>query len=97
MPVVELAAQTLDIDLNEIREDVKLFVPHMSGNFRPADDPVRVSRQVLDQGIFLGGQLNLVSSSLHTFRAGINFEVGHRNRLRVQGLSATQKRSTARQ
>jgi len=36
-----LAAQTLDIDLNEIREDVKLFVPHMSGNFRPADDPVR--------------------------------------------------------
>src|SRR5438552_11377701 len=97
MPVVDLAAQTLDIDLYEIREDVKLFVPHMPGNFGPADDPVRVSRQVFDQGIFFGGQLNLVSSSFHTFRAGINFQIGHRDRLRVPSLSTTQKGSTAGQ
>jgi len=92
MTIVELAAQTLDIHLNEIREDIKL-----SSHTCPAISARPTTRSACRARYSIRAyslwSLNLVSSSLHAFRAGINFEVGHRDRLRVQGLS---RRKSAR-
>src|ERR1700730_6937467 len=48
VPVIDLSAQSLNINFDEIGKDVKVFIPNMLGNLGAAQNPVCVTCQVLE-------------------------------------------------
>jgi len=58
MPLINFPAEALDVDLNQVGKGIKSFVPNMFRDFGPAHHPINVAGQVVEQGIFLGGELD---------------------------------------
>src|SRR5688572_20277819 len=56
VPVVDLAAQPLNVDLDQVRHRVEAVVPDMLGDVRAPDDLVVPPHEILDQRVLLGGQ-----------------------------------------
>ena len=58
VPVVYLAAQALDVDLDQVGHRVEAVVPDVFGNVRTANDVTPPASEILEQGVFLRRQLN---------------------------------------
>src|SRR5688572_7796980 len=76
--VVDLAAEALNVDLDQVRHRVEAVVPNVLGNIRPADDLALASDQVLQQCVFLRRQLNRAVRTLYSAGTGVNGQVFHR-------------------
>src|SRR5262249_4343878 len=75
MPVIDLSAQALYVNLNQIGEDIEIFVPHVFSNLRPVYDLIRMPGQIFEQGILLAGELYRASRTAHATRLGINRQI----------------------
>src|SRR5450432_916746 len=73
---VELAAQALDVDVDDVRERVEVFVPHMLRNLFPAHHAALVQDQVFEKGVLLGGEVDILAGARDAMAAGIENEVG---------------------
>src|SRR5258708_1547337 len=58
MTLVNLPAEALDVDLNQIGKSIKSFVPNMFRDLSPADHPIHVAREVVEQSVFLSGKFD---------------------------------------
>src|SRR5256885_8483803 len=47
--VIYLSPQPVDVDINEIRERVEVFVPHVLGNFGATEHAPPLMREVFEQ------------------------------------------------
>ena len=63
MPSINLVAEIIDIDVDDVREGVKIKVPNVFGNHRPREHPARVAHHVFQQRIFLRGQIDPLPAS----------------------------------
>ena len=93
MPVVDLPAQALDVDLDEVRLRIEAVVPDMLGDVAAAHDLPLAPRQVLEQGEFLGGELDGAAGTGDAPGPGVDQEVIDRQ---LAGASAGPRRSSAR-
>src|SRR6186997_2115498 len=48
LPVVDLPAQALDVDLDQVRHRIEAVVPDMFGDVGPADDVTLATEQVFE-------------------------------------------------
>src|SRR5437899_1575184 len=97
MPVVNLSPQSLNVNVDEVGKDVKVFIPDVLGNLGAAQDLVHVARQVLEQGVFLYGKLNVAPVSQYASRARVDLEIIDLDHFRMQCFTAAQKCPGARQ
>src|SRR6266536_1009278 len=97
MPIVDLLAQSLNVNVDEVGKHVKVFIPNVLGNLGAAQDLVHVTCQVLEQRVFLYGKLNVLPGSLHASRARVNLKIINLDRFRMQGFATAQKCPRARQ
>src|SRR5205814_1043084 len=73
---VNFAAHAIHVNLDQIREGIERFIPHVFGNFRTSDDAAGVARQIFEQRIFLGGEWHTAASPGNALRCGIQDKVG---------------------
>jgi hypothetical protein len=62
---VNLVAQIIHVDIDDVRKRVEVLVPHMFGDHGSCEHAAGVAHQVFEQGIFLEGQLDPLPSSGH--------------------------------
>src|SRR5437764_7571859 len=53
---LDVAAQPIDVDLDEVRERVELLVPDVLGDLLAGDDAAGVARQVLEHRVLFRGE-----------------------------------------
>src|SRR5467141_3206706 len=58
VPVVDLAPQTLHVNLDQIREGIIILIPNVLGDLSPTNDLIGVPRQIIQQSIFFGGKFD---------------------------------------
>src|SRR5262249_19582387 len=97
MAVIDLATQPLDVNLDQIGEDVEIFVPDVFSNLGAVYDLIRVPGKIFEQGILLAGELYSASRTAHATRLGINGHVGNSYGLCAQRRPTTQQRASASQ
>src|SRR5258707_9457882 len=71
----ELVAQVTNIDVDDIREMLRVVVPHMLGNGRAAQHNTRVTQQKVEQGIFFVGKHDQALAALDLTRARIQRKI----------------------
>ena len=55
---VNFAAQTVDVDLDQVGKGVELFVPYVFCNFRTPDDSIGVADKIFQQRVLLVSERN---------------------------------------
>src|SRR6266481_8532929 len=73
---INLAAQAIDIDFDQIGEGIEVFVPNVLGNFSAADDASGVADEIFEQRIFLVGKRNAAIATSGDLRGGVEGQVG---------------------
>src|SRR5437868_2493905 len=58
--LINLAAEPLDVNLDQIGKRIISFVPNMFRNLSATHDFINVAREIVKQGIFLGSELNSI-------------------------------------
>src|SRR6185369_8718002 len=53
---IELAAQPLDVDIDDVGDRIVVLVPHVLGDVGAADDVAGAPDEVLEQRVLLGGE-----------------------------------------
>ena len=92
VPVVDLSAQALDVHLDEVRHRIEAVVPDVLGDVGAADDFALPPHKVLEQRVFLRGELNGAPAALDAARARIDGEILDRqDRGRERGPAAEQR------
>ena len=84
MTVVDLFAQTVDVDLDRVRERIEGIVPNMGRDFRPRNQPARISGQMLEQRVFFGCQLDLAIGPRDTMTGGVDDQIVDFENVRVK-------------
>src|SRR5260370_29914918 len=56
--LVNLPAEALDVDLNQVGKRIKSFVPNMFRDLSPAHHLIHVAREVVEQSVFLSGKFD---------------------------------------
>src|SRR5437868_14524045 len=56
LDAVNFAPQPVDVNLDDVRERIEVFVPDVFSNLGAADHAVRVARHVFEQRVFLRGE-----------------------------------------
>src|SRR5438128_1243952 len=77
--VVNLAAQAVDVHVNEVRERVEVLVPDVLGDLGAREHAPALARHVFKERILLGRQLYLATGARDRVRAGVYNEVGDDN------------------
>src|ERR1043165_7873684 len=95
--VVNLAAQALDVDFDEVREDVEVLVPDVRGDLCAAHDLVGVAREEFQERVLLVRKLDETARALCSASARVNFEVGDAQDFGTDGLAATPQGADARE
>src|SRR5687767_4278237 len=75
MPVVDLPAQPLDVDLDEVRYGIKAVVPHVLRDVGSADDLRVTPHQILEERVLFRGQLDEPSAARDASRARVHDEI----------------------
>jgi hypothetical protein len=73
---VDLASQAIDVDFDQIRKRIKLFVPDVLGNFGSADDASSIPRKKFHECVFLGSKRDRLSTAQHSLSRSVDNEVG---------------------
>src|SRR3954471_10197468 len=93
---VDLLAQRVDVDLDEIRLRPEVEVPDMLRDHRFGDDPTGIAHQILEDGKLFGGESDWRSRDGNLPRGGIEYEVAEREHGR-RPRPAAEERPDARQ
>src|SRR6266436_9175259 len=56
---VNFAAQTIDVDFDQVGERIEVFVPNVFSNFSATDDASGVADEIFEQRVFRVGQGNV--------------------------------------
>src|SRR5689334_24296402 len=74
-PVVDLRAEMIDVDVDDVRAGVEIVIPDVLGDERAGEDPVDVPHEVLEEGVLLPGELDLLLATARLVRDGVELEV----------------------
>src|SRR5262249_7951005 len=81
--VVNLAPQSLDINLNQVGKRVEVFVPHVLADLCAGDDLARAPREILQQRVLFASQVDSAAGALNLMSARVNCQVGDPDFLRA--------------
>jgi hypothetical protein len=73
---VDLGSQAVDINVNDVREWVKVFIPYVIRNVRPGYYPSLPENQKLDQRVFLRRKPDGAARPQNGVARGIDGQVG---------------------
>ena len=91
MASIDFVPEIIDIDVDDVREGVKIKVPHVLGNHRAREHASRVSHHVFQQRVFLRGQVDPLPAARDFMAGGVQDEiVDLQNTRRVAGSSTQQ-------
>jgi hypothetical protein len=82
--VVDLPAQPTHQNLENVREGIVIFIPHVRGDCGAIDDNVFVRRQKLQERKLFRGQLDWFPGANGAARGQIHLEIGNRDFARRQ-------------
>src|SRR5258706_9638588 len=85
---VDLPAEPLNVDVDDVRERIVVLVPHMLRDVGAAHDGTRVMRQVLEQRVLARGQRDRTVAPLDGTGCRVESEVTHLDDLRNRGTRA---------
>jgi len=75
--VVELAAEAVYVDFDEVRERVEGLIPDVFGDFRAADNAAGIASEEFKERILLAGQGDGAIAALGGLRGGVERKVAH--------------------
>lgn len=90
---VDLVPQVVDVDVDEVCAGVKVVVPDVLGNDTAAQDAILVSEKILEQCVFLHGEIDGPAGALCPMCHGVEFEIGNLQESRLVGPSSPQQRA----
>src|SRR5579883_2231884 len=94
---VNLPAQPVHVDFDEIGKRIEGLVPDVLGDFRASDYAPGVPHQVFEQRVFLVGQPNAAARSHRRLRACVQRQVGDADLRRTKIGWPSQERAQPRQ
>src|SRR5437016_378756 len=74
-PVLELAAQAADVDVDNVGARIEVIVPYLLEEHGAGDHPPFVAGEIFEQEIFARLEIELPAAALHCPRQRINLEV----------------------
>src|SRR6478672_3854065 len=99
-PLVELAPEAADVDVDDVGAGVEVIVPDLLKKHGARDDAAFVAREIFEQEIFAGLEVELLAGALHGARKRIDLQVPD-GKAMVGGVhprfAPTQKRVHARE
>src|SRR4030042_812002 len=72
---IYLAAQVVDIDIDDVGHGVKVVVPHVFRNHGPRHHPIGMAHEIFEQGIFFGREIDLLAASAHRMGDGVQDQI----------------------
>src|SRR5690242_3858366 len=94
---IDLATETIDINLDQIREGIELLIPNVLGNFGTAHNAAGIASEKFEESVFLRGHRDWLSRTRDILAAGVNDEIGEDNLLGLQSSCPAQQGPDARQ
>src|SRR5271157_4075085 len=94
---VELGAQALDVDVDDIRERIEVLVPDVLADLLAAHHTVLVEHQELNESVFLGGEAHGFPGARGGVAGGVQGEVGDLEHLGAQAGGPPQQGAQAGQ
>src|SRR5579883_3365654 len=96
MTCVNLAPQSLDIHLDQIREWIKGFIPYVLGNLGTCNKFTRAAAEVLQQRILFCGQLHVGTRTSHSSGDNVDCQIIDFDIVEVLGWPAAEQRTDSR-
>src|SRR5687767_9354823 len=75
--VVNLAAEAIDVNIDDICLGIVSAIPDVLKDHRASQDVAFVAREVLQHGIFLRRQVNSPSRTFHSSCSRVNFQIAN--------------------
>ena len=75
--VVHLRAQVAHVDIDDVGQPLEALVPHVLDDHRAREHAPGIGRQVLQQRVLLGGELDAPAGASHLLREPVDLEVRH--------------------
>src|SRR5882672_3739544 len=95
--LINLSAQTINVDFYEFRERVERIVPDVFGDFFASDNLAGVTREVFKQCVLFGGEFDGTPIALDSLPARIYLKIADLNDGWPQLLPAPQQCTQSRQ
>src|SRR5688572_3710967 len=93
--VINLPAESLDVHLDEVGHRIEAVVPHVLGDVGAPHDLALAFRQVLEEAVFLGRELDEASGALNASGPCVDREIADGQHRRGQRGPAAQQRADA--
>ena len=94
---IDFSADAVNVYLDQIREWIKLFVPHMLGDFRSSHHAAGISCKKFDERILLGCKGNGAPAARNILANGVDDQIRHHDLRRPQAARAPKQRAKPRQ
>ncbi|MNC87263.1 hypothetical protein D3C83_29760 [compost metagenome] len=75
--VVNLPAEPLDVHLDEVGHRIEAVVPHVLGDVGSPHDLTLAFRQILEEAVFLGRELDEASGALNASGTCVDRQIAH--------------------
>src|SRR5207302_5984815 len=92
VPIIHFAAQTADVNINNVGDAVEALVPDMFDDHRSRQNPAGIGHQVFKESVFFQCEFNASACALHLLRQTIEFKVVHPNHAAASCRAAPQQR-----
>src|SRR6266852_2720272 len=73
--IAEFAAETVDVDFDQIGEGIEGLIPDMLGDFGAANDTAGIAREIFEERVFLGGEGDGFIAAFYGLSGGIEDDV----------------------
>src|SRR5947209_7709977 len=94
---VDLLAKMIDDDIDNVRPWIEVITPRILSDQRATHDAATVSHEILQDGVFLGCQLDQLSAATDLPRALIELEITDRELVRRERLRPARQRLHSRE
>jgi len=92
---IELGAEPLDIDIDDVRKGIEVLVPDVLGDLFPAYHAALIEDEEFQERIFLGGEADGASSAHHGVAGGIHRQIAHLDHGRAENGGTPQQGAEA--
>src|SRR5271156_524453 len=75
LPIIDLAADAPDIDVDDVGRGVEMEIPHMLQQHRPRHDLALVANEIFEDLEFPGQQLDVAAATAHGSRHQVELEI----------------------
>src|SRR6185437_12047344 len=79
-PLVDLAAQMTDIDIDDIGQAFEGLIPYLFDDHAARQGPARMQEKIFQQGVFLGAEFDALALAPDLARQPVDLDVGGRAR-----------------